>query len=93
MQIKELDHVVLGVRDLERSRRFYRDVPGWREIAAGGMAAAYSSGRTHHELRAALAEIRRHGVALIGSAGPEQGHAAGAAAAALNDLRGEFVGI
>lgn len=40
------------MRDLERSRRFYRDVLGWREIttAFGGRAAMYSSGRTHHEL-------------------------------------------
>jgi catechol-2,3-dioxygenase len=42
------------VRDLERSRRFYGDVLGWKEITPeGGMrfpAAAFSSGRTHHEL-------------------------------------------
>lgn len=52
MEIKELGHVVLYVRDLQRSLRFYRDVLGWREIAAafGGKAAAFSSGRTHHEL-------------------------------------------
>lgn len=52
MEVKELGHIVLYVRDLERSRRFYRDVLGWREIttAFGGRAAMYSSGRTHHEL-------------------------------------------
>lgn len=52
MEIKELGHLVLYVRDVERSRRFYRDVLGWREIgsAFGGQAAAFSSGRTHHEL-------------------------------------------
>jgi len=54
MEVKELGHVVLYVRDLERSRRFYRDVLGWKEITPeGGMrfpAAAFSSGRTHHEL-------------------------------------------
>ena len=51
MQVKELGHVVLYVRDLERSRRFYRDVLGWREVAeAGPRAALFSSGRTHHEL-------------------------------------------
>jgi catechol-2,3-dioxygenase len=54
MEVKELGHLVLYVRDLERSRRFYRDVLGWREVA-GDMpvnfpAAAFSSGRTHHEL-------------------------------------------
>jgi catechol-2,3-dioxygenase len=50
MEIRELGHVVLYVRDLERSRAFYRDVLGFREIFAAPFAAAYSSGRTHHEL-------------------------------------------
>lgn len=54
MQVKELGHLVLYVRDLERSRRFYRDVLGWQELNGGGPmpfpAAAFSSGRTHHEL-------------------------------------------
>jgi catechol 2,3-dioxygenase len=51
MEIKELGHIVLYVRDLERSRRFYRDVLGWKEIATlGAQGAAFSSGRTHHEL-------------------------------------------
>ncbi|CAN5218642.1 N/A [soil metagenome] len=54
MEVKELGHLVLYVRDLERSRQFYRDVLGWKEIApdAGPRfpAAAFSSGRTHHEL-------------------------------------------
>lgn len=54
MEVKELGHLVLYVRDLERSRHFYRDVLGFRELGAvGGLsaqAAAFSSGRTHHEL-------------------------------------------
>ena len=54
MRVKELGHVVLYVRDLERSRRFYGDLLGWKEITpddgAGFPAAAFSSGRTHHEL-------------------------------------------
>ena len=51
MEIRELGHLVLYVSDLEASRRFYRDVLGWREIAAAsGQMAMYSSGRTHHEL-------------------------------------------
>jgi len=52
MEIKELGHVVLYVRDVERSRHFYRDVLGWHEIAdmPGAPVAAFSSGRTHHEL-------------------------------------------
>ena len=51
--VKELGHVVLYVRDLERSVRFYRDVLGWRQVGPGEMpspAAMFSSGRTHHEL-------------------------------------------
>lgn len=62
MEIKDLGHLVLYVRDLERSVRFYRDVLGFRQVfptgedgAVGGPgfpAAAFSSasGRTHHEL-------------------------------------------
>jgi catechol-2,3-dioxygenase len=55
MQVKELGHLVLYVSDIERSRRFYRDVLGWKEIAGGDATlgapiAAFSSGRTHHEL-------------------------------------------
>jgi catechol 2,3-dioxygenase len=54
MRIRELGHVVLYVRDLERSRRFYGELLGWKEITPGDgvgfPAAAFSSGRTHHEL-------------------------------------------
>jgi catechol-2,3-dioxygenase len=51
MQVKELGHIVLYVEDLERSRRFYREVLGWPEVAAfGNQGAVFSSGRTHHEL-------------------------------------------
>ena len=58
MEIKELGHLVLYVRDIERSARFYGEVLGWREITAevrkqsGMPIAAFSapSGRTHHEL-------------------------------------------
>jgi catechol 2,3-dioxygenase len=55
VQVKELGHLVLYVRNLDRSRRFYRDILGWKEITVPGKelgfpAAAFSSGRTHHEL-------------------------------------------
>jgi catechol 2,3-dioxygenase len=57
MKTVELGHAVLYVRDLERSRHFYGDLLGLPEIAvpeAGGGpfpgAAAFSGGRTHHEL-------------------------------------------
>lgn len=82
MQVKELGHLVLYVRDLARSTAFYRDVLGWRQIvgAEGSPlpfpAAAFSapSGRTHHELllievgadAAALPEGRRVGLYHFG---------------------------
>ena len=52
MEIKELGHAVLYVRDLEASRHFYGDVLGFRQLpkAPDFPAVAFSSGRTHHEL-------------------------------------------
>jgi catechol-2,3-dioxygenase len=58
MEVKELGHLVLYVRDVQRSAAFYRDVLGWRQVlpepdAAPGMPIAMfsaPSGRTHHEL-------------------------------------------
>ncbi|HEY5251628.1 MAG TPA: VOC family protein [Acidimicrobiales bacterium] len=65
MEVQELGHIVLYVRNVEQSAAFYRDVLGWRQImptenersavgfpAVGFPAAAFSapSGRTHHEL-------------------------------------------
>jgi catechol 2,3-dioxygenase len=58
MEVKELGHLVLYVRDIGRSSAFYRDVLGWRQILPGAgerlrfpvAAFAAPSGRTHHEL-------------------------------------------
>ncbi|MBO0693316.1 MAG: VOC family protein [Acidimicrobiaceae bacterium] len=62
MEVKELGHLVLYVRNVERSAAFYRDVLGWRQIVGPGTpgaeqtrpwaSAAFSApnGRTHHEL-------------------------------------------
>ena len=55
MRVHELGHLVLYVRDLDRSRRFYREVLGWDEVRGDvplpvPAAAFSSSGRTHHEL-------------------------------------------
>jgi catechol-2,3-dioxygenase len=55
MTVRELGHVVLYVRDLRRSAVFYREVLGWPQIlpepgSEPVGAAAFSSGRTHHEL-------------------------------------------
>jgi catechol 2,3-dioxygenase-like lactoylglutathione lyase family enzyme len=59
MEIKELGHLVLYVRNLEVSAHFYRDVLGWREldVAEPGEVLPFParlfsapSNRTHHEL-------------------------------------------
>ncbi len=55
MGVTELGHVVLYVENAERSARFYRDVLGWHQImpeegSPVGPVAAFSGGRTHHEL-------------------------------------------
>lgn len=55
LQIKELGHIVLFVKDIDRSVHFYRDILGFRPIDPEGKrpmgkAMAFSSGRTHHEL-------------------------------------------
>jgi catechol-2,3-dioxygenase len=51
--VKDLGHIVLYVRDLERSVAFYRDVLGWNQVVGGEPgfpAAGFSTGRTHHDL-------------------------------------------
>ncbi|MGL5830793.1 MAG: VOC family protein [Candidatus Altimarinota bacterium] len=52
IEIKELGHLVLYVKDLQRSVEFYEKILGWKKIpgALGFPAVAFSSGRTHHEL-------------------------------------------
>jgi len=76
MQVKELGHVVLFVRSLEKSVHFYRDILGFNQIESemAMPVAAFSTGRTHHELllievgpNAALpAKGRRAGLYHIG---------------------------
>jgi catechol-2,3-dioxygenase len=79
MGVQELGHLVLYVRDVERSAVFYGDVLGWPRILppAGERPrgiAAFSGGRTHHELllievgpeAAALPEGRRVGLYHFG---------------------------
>ena len=50
--VQELGHLVLYVSDIQRSVAFYRDVLGWHQLPepSGGPVAAFSGGRTHHEL-------------------------------------------
>ena len=51
-KVVELGHIVLYVRDLRRSIAFYRDVLGWPLVEEPGHfpAAAFSVGKTHHDL-------------------------------------------
>ena len=61
IQVQKVGHVVLKVRDIEKSAAFYRDVIGLREVARGEFAAKMvffsATGENHHDL--ALAEVGR----------------------------------
>lgn len=50
MQIKELGHVVLYVRSVEVSAKFYRETLGFKQIVSAPGAAIFSTGRNHHEM-------------------------------------------
>jgi len=51
MQIKAIGHVVLKVRNLERSATFYRDVLGMQEVMRyRGAMAFFSFGSNHHDI-------------------------------------------
>jgi len=53
MKVVELGHLVLYVRDIEKSSRFYGEVLGWPQVSPpslGVPVAMFSGGRTHHEL-------------------------------------------
>lgn len=51
MHIQALGHVVLKVRNLERSVQFYRDILGIKEVARyRGAMAFFSFGSNHHDL-------------------------------------------
>lgn len=50
MKIHELGHVVLYVSNLKRSLEFYRDTLGFKHIGGEEGFAAFSAGRTHHEM-------------------------------------------
>ena len=49
---RELGHVVLYVRDLNRSLAFYRDILGWAVIGPPGRdpVARFRAGNSHHDL-------------------------------------------
>ena len=52
INVKKLGHVVLRVRDLERSVHFYRDILGLKEVARYQRAMVFFSidGTNHHDL-------------------------------------------
>jgi catechol-2,3-dioxygenase len=97
VEVKELGHIVLYVRDLKQSVLFYVDIIGWRQIVdesnAPVAAFAAPSGRTHHELllievgpdAAALPEGRRIGLYHFGLKVGDTDDELRSALAALND--------
>jgi catechol 2,3-dioxygenase len=54
INVKNIGHVVLKVRDLERAARFYRDVLGLKEVARGTfgrpMVFFSATGENHHDI-------------------------------------------
>ena len=53
IEIKQLGHLVLYVKDLKKSAHFYGEILGWKQIKnpqPGFPAAAFTGGTTHHEL-------------------------------------------
>jgi catechol-2,3-dioxygenase len=65
IEVKELGHLVLYVSDIQKATQFYTEVLGWKqiEIPQEMPAAAFSSGRTHHELL--LIEVGKDAKELI----------------------------
>ena len=53
IKVRNVGHVVLKVREIERSARFYRDVLGLKEVARdnfGRTMAFFSTGDNHHDV-------------------------------------------
>lgn len=53
IKVRNVGHVVLKVRDIERAARFYRDVLGLKEVARGDFGrpmAFFSTGDNHHDV-------------------------------------------
>lgn len=63
LKIRELGHVSLFVRDLEATRRFYRDTLGLAETGTGkgGRIVFFSAGVHHHDLSCELARAEGAG--------------------------------
>jgi catechol 2,3-dioxygenase len=63
LRVRELGHVSLFVRDLEPTRRFYRDILGLTEtgLAKGGRIVFFSAGVHHHDVSCELARAEGPG--------------------------------
>jgi len=63
LKVRELGHVSLFVRDLEATRRFYRDILGLAETGTGkgGRIVFFSAGVHHHDVSCELARAEGPG--------------------------------
>ena len=86
LKIRELGHVSLFVRDLEATRRFYRDTLGLAETgtAKGGRIVFFSAGVHHHDVSCELARADGPGPQTKGV--PGLYHIAFAVGTSLEDL-------
>ncbi|MGH7389055.1 MAG: VOC family protein [Candidatus Rokuibacteriota bacterium] len=84
--MRELGHVSLYVRDLEATRRFYRDLLGLAETGTGkgGRIVFFSAGRHHHDVSCELARAEGPGPQPRGV--PGLYHIAFAVGDSLDDL-------
>jgi catechol 2,3-dioxygenase len=86
VKVRELGHVSLYVRDLEATRRFYRDALGLRETGTGkdGRIVFFSAGVHHHDVSCELARAEGPGPQPTGV--PGLYHIAFDVGATLDDL-------
>lgn len=86
LAVRELGHVSLFVRDLDATRRFYRDLLGLRETgtAKDGRIVFFSAGIHHHDVSCELA--RAPGVGPQPKGVPGLYHIAFDVGASLADL-------
>lgn len=84
--VRELGHVSFFVRDLDASRRFYRDVLGLTETGTGknGRIVFFSAGRHHHDVSCEL--LRAEGPGPQPHGVPGLYHVAFDVGASLDDL-------